>query len=389
MQCGFCQNRDLKEVYKPKGSRIALTILLCQNCGLVQSSWEKRKTPTVDLSTNEYPEIKKLSCDADYSEVRVGKGQMTSEAISILEKNLGDEEIKEVLDICSARGHFAMVALERFNLSSIDCVDPDKYMTITYANDPRINLIIGKYDSLKTDKKYDLIYSCHTLEHYREPAKKIDFMIERLRRGGYLLLDVPNLENVCDVSVVDDFFYDHHKYYFSRGILKNFLISRGLELVAENNSLYSIILLMRKSGTVGAFESDHSYAKTNERLIKAYSANLEANRKKIPEVVWKIEKIANGKRNAVLGCGRILDALIVYGGLNLDNFDILIDNFLINTTSVLYGRKVYRSSILDTEQADNIFLMTRSATSGLITELSKKYPKMNVVQVSSLFDFTE
>lgn len=386
MQCNFCHKNDLKEAYTPKGSWIAIVILVCQNCGLVQSKWEKRERRDMKIGPSGQPEIEKLSCDADYSEVRVGKGQMAPAAIEMLNDNVDHSEIREVLDMCSGRGHFVRQALECFNLKSIDCMDPDQYMTVSYADDPRINLTIGTYDAFKTDKIYDLIYSCHTLEHYRDPASNIKFIIDHLRPNGYMMLDVPNLETIHDESAVDDFFYDYHKYYFSRTILKNFLISLGMVLVAENESSGAIMLLMKKSGHTRAFQIDHAEVDRNEALIRKYRENLAANRDKLPDVVRKMNDMARGKRNAILGCGRMLDALIVYGGLDLNNFEILIDNYLIDATSRLYGRQLNRSSILDSEKVDNIFLATRSATSALAVQLAQQYPNLNVVQVSGLFE---
>jgi len=382
MNCSFCQSSNLEEIYKPIRSKIGLEVLLCKTCGLVQSKSKKRSKKIVGQGQKV---ITRLSCDADYSDVRVGKAQMVAEAQSLI-KQIDKSEINKVLDICSARGDFARFALSYFNIKSIDCLDPDKYMTLSYKDDPRINLTIGIYSDLKISKKYDLIYSCHTLEHYRNPAKKLAFMVDNITDEKYLLLDVPNIETISDNRNIDEFFYDHHRFYFNRELLTNFLLAQGMELISENESLYSIKLLMKKTGRIIKKKLSKDYTRFNKELIRKYYKNIQTNRNKLPEAVRMINKIIINKKNAIIGCGRIFDALITYGGLDINSFNFLIDNFLINASKKLYGKKLYTSDILKAEPVDNILLNVRSSTSNLAKELSKKFPNVNIISINDILD---
>ena len=347
-----------------------------------------RKKKSVLTSTKE-KRIMKLSCDADYSEVRVGKGQMAQAAIQMIGANLKikpSDKIVDVLDICSARGDFAMLALEHLKLQSIDCVDPDAYMTVSYAHDPRIRLTIGKYADLKTNRLYDLVYSCHSLEHYRDPAKKLAFLVEHIKPNRYLLLDVPNIETITDGHNVDEFFYDYHRYYFNREILINYVSHLGMELVSQNNSIYSIMLLVKKTGVQTTTVSTERYAEYNEKVISEYQNNLTYNRSKLPVIAEAMRHLAKGNRSALFGCGRVLDAMITYGGLDLDHFQFLVDNFLKRTTDSLYRKKLYDASVLDKAGVDTIFLLTRSSTGELKDALRKQYPHVTLVHWSDLCD---
>ncbi len=386
MKCNFCESTNLSHVYTPIKSKIALMVFICQQCGLVQTISDESLDHQVSTVSDESPRIFRLSCDADYSDIRVGKGQMVANALRSFEQHLKQESIREVLDLCSARGDFALSALDFFSLGSIDCIDPDLYMTVSYQHDPRINLQIGKYHELKTTKQYDLVYSCHTLEHYRDPSKYLRFAVNLIKPGKFLFLDVPNIDAIQDGRNIDEYFYDRHKYYFTRSILTQFLRSLGMELVGQNEGSYTIELLMKKTGFRREIDYDSQTVEQTHELISSYKTNIETNRSKLPAVASMIRDLGRSKVNVAFGCGRVLDAFLAYGKLDIEVFSLLIDNFLINATPELYGKPLYRTSILDTEHVDNIFLFTRSSTGALMADLTKQYPKTCVTHINALID---
>ena len=70
----------------------------------------------------------------------------------------------------------------------------------------------------------------------------------------------------------------------------------------------------------------------------------------------------------------------------MDNFDYLIDDFLISTTSNLYGKILYDSNILNSKDViiDNVLLLVKQPSQKLIEILTKNNPKINIIYFNKL-----
>ena len=120
-------------------------------------------------------------------------------------------------------------------------------MTVTYDNNPSINIWRGKYYNLNTEYNYDLIYSCHTLEHYSNPSKVLQYIKSRLNKDGLFYIDVPNNENINHNHNIDEFFYDKHLFYHNDDVLSSYIESLGFELIHKNTTPQNIGLLFKNS----------------------------------------------------------------------------------------------------------------------------------------------
>ena len=376
MKCNFCKGTELIDCYEPKKSKINLLIQVCKSCGLVQAKYDSDTYEAInDRPYNENAQINKISCDADYSEIRVGKQQMAQKPFNVLAKHTSTSEINNVLDMRSARGDFALAALSALDLSDIYCIEQDTYMSKDYKNDSRIKLHSGKYRNFNADRQFDLVYSCHTLEHYRDPDSNLGFIANQLRDGGYLYLDVPNFGSIADGDHFDDFFYDKHLFYFTLSHLKVWVESKGFE-VLECTEGASIEILARRvlSAKETIRGNDVNEFERALRLIKDYSLNLAKNRAKCETASTEISAWAKKyDKVAVYGCGRLLDTFIEYGGLSLDSFNWLIDNFLSKATSDLYGQKVLSESSIDGALPDAVLVMTRNMPDSFKSSLEQKF----------------
>lgn len=380
--CNFCKNRIHYSIYEPKKSKIGLKVFICKNCGLVQTTSKPDLTKPKNTSTCK---ISKLSCDADYSEIRVGKSQMTHHAFECFVDNNIKIGIESVLDMCSARGHFAIQALRYFNLQNIYCIEPDEYMTKTYKNNKKINLFVGKYYESNFKRNFDLIYSCHTLEHFKNPSKNLDFIWRNLNENGLFFLDVPNIELINNQLNIDEFFYDYHKYYFNRDILRNYLESIGFEIIYENSLISSICFLCKKVDKLKKLKINDKIVKKNEFLIKNYIENISQNRDLLPNLSREIEKfVSENKATAVVGCGRLLDAFYTYGGLNLDIFKMFIDNHLINATESVYDKILKKTSDLKNSSIDSVVFFTKSSTKNLKDEVKTYNHDIQILSIMEL-----
>lgn len=381
MECNFCLSNNIDLVYTPINSKIDLNIHVCKDCGLVFGSYDSKAYEESNI-TNPGNKFSHLSCDAGYSEIRVGKQQMVNYFFEAIKNIVLDKPISKVLDIKSARGHFALSALNYFNLESIDCIEEDNYMTVTYDNNSKINIWRDKYHKLNTDYNYDLIYSCHTLEHYTNPTKVLTFIKSRLNENGLFYIDVPNNENINHNHNIDEFFYDKHLFYHNEDTLSSFIESLGFELLYKHSTPQNIGLLFKNSDNKKEYPKYNLYD-YNVKLINNYKENITTNRSILIE---KQEQLNNnfpkGKCNVIFGSGRPLDAFVQYGKLNLDNFDYLIDDYLSQVTDTLYSKKLYNSSILNTLEPDNILLLVKHPSKELINFLTKNNPNVNIIYLS-------
>jgi hypothetical protein len=385
MNCNFCSSTSIDNVYTPIKSKVDLKINLCKNCGLVFGSFDNKlykKSNTTPPNTK----FSHLSCDADYSDVRVGKQQMVNYIFDALTTNPITTPINKILDMRSARGHFALKALEYFNLNSIDCIEEDDYMTVTYDNDPCINIFRDKYYNLNTNYNYDLIYSCHTLEHYSNPTKVLNFIKSRLSQDGLFYIDVPNINNIDHNFNIDEFFYDKHLFYYDCDVLSSYIESLGLELIFKQTTSQNIGLLFKNSTTKKSYPVTNRYEK-NLKLINDYSSNINNNRNKLIEIGDDLNKqFTNTKNNVIIGCGRPLDTFIHYGNLDLNNFEYLVDDYLTSITDSLYNKSLNTSTILNKILPDAVLLLVKHPSPKLLDLITKNNSKVKIVYLSKLLN---
>jgi len=381
MECNFCLSNDVDLIYTPINSKINLDINICKNCGLVFGSYDSEAYEASNITPLE-KKFSHLSCDAGYSEIRVGKQQMVKYFFEAIKNVTLDIPINKVLDMKSARGHFALSALDYFKLESIDCIEEDDYMTVTYDKNSKINIWRDKYHKLNTNYNYDLIYSCHTLEHYSNPTKVLTFIKNKLSKDGLFYIDVPNNENINHNHNIDEFFYDKHLYYYNEEILSSYIESLGFELLYKHSTPQNIGLLFKNSNDKKGYPKLNLY-NYNVNLINNYKKNITINRSILIEKQKQLNNnFPKEKCNIVFGSGRLLDAFIQYGKLNLDNFDYLIDDYLSQVTNTLYNKELHNSSILNNLHLDNILLLVKHPSKELINNLTKNNPDVNIIYLS-------
>lgn len=380
-ECTICGSAT-ELIYKPKKSTIGIQILICKTCGFVQSEKTHFSAEYQGL-----PVINSLSCDADYSPIRVGKQQMTVTDVRNIEDSrlLGIENFN-FLDMASARGHFARWARSTSH-NRVVCFEPDEYMADSYAKDSGIELHIGDYREINFLDKFDFIYSCHTLEHFKNPVDYLSFVHTHLEAMGYFYVNVPNLTGIVGVATLDDFFYDKHRIYFDLSTLQRLLENQGFVILSDWVDSACIRLLVQKIDTPKVLGRTSSYS-VNRKLISNYITDLEQSRLRLPPLVRELQtKLDCESTRIILGCGRMLDAIIYYGELDLSSFDFLVDNYLGLATDTLYGRDLYRlDNLPEIKGAIQFVVVSRTSNLEIKDLISRKFPTANVFFFGSLLN---
>ena len=376
MQCNLCLSSDIENIYTPINSLESLVINICSDCGLVFADKNFNK-----IKLNDETNFRNLSCDADYSSVRVGKAQMVPRAIKLFEDLIDDKNhIRRVLDMSSARGHFAYKAIEYFPSCIVDCIEPDKYMTTEYTYSDRIKIFNGKYKTFDSNRSYNLIYSCHSLEHYRNPFENLKWIEKKLDINGFFYVEVPNIEAINNSINIDEFFYDMHLYYFDNKNLYRMLNQANFEVLADNSDNGNLAFLCKKSKKKINLSDSSSYIE-NKNLIEAYKANIEKNRHLIRKNSDRLSDFLNNSQNKVMivGAGRILDFLVKFCFVNLPKNLTLVDNFLSEATDTLYGLRVHKlTNVKDFIGINAILILAKTSSVELKKDIKVNWPEAKI-----------
>jgi len=340
------------------------------------------KQPDIRL---EHAEFKSLSCDADYSQVRVGKAQMVPTAFNLFDSHsLIQSNIKKVLDMSSARGHFALNAKNYFKDATIDCLEPDIYMTKSYMDVDGISVFHKKYKDYLPSEKYDLIYSCHSLEHYRNPSLNLLWINQNLSDHGYLYIEVPNIHAIDNDNNIDEFFYDKHLFYFDANSLRRLLNKIGFEVIRDNTNLGSLSFLCAKKKQESKKIFQSSY-RSNFELISAYKKNIVENRQAIlncTPFIMKFLEISSGI-TIIVGCGRILDYLVRYCHFSIAEKTLLVDNYLTEATNELYGKKLYKLADLKSLAVNKVVILAKTSSNSIVSDIEKYWPNASIKTLSN------
>lgn len=376
--CNICDG-PCSHVYSPIGSRVGLELYICQSCGFFQttkSSGSLRETDVTFLG---------LSCDADYSSVRVGKRQMLDNTRPLLDKArelLGPEP--RILDMAAGRGDFLNFA-RSWEPSELVGFEPDEYMVKDSPVHQFAQLEYGDYRSMSREHQFDLIYSCHSLEHFSNPSSYFDYVTTILSPNGVFFVDVPNVHEAHKGLVLDEYFYDKHRVYFDSGSLDQLGAEFRLKPIFGRNEGSSLVRAFR-------FDQQRrpkvqSRYDINLALIGEYRRKMAKNRTKIHDVVQHINHIIETHAGPAIlfGAGRATDALVKYGGLELNIFSQVVDNYLGQASSTVLGREIKVFDQLESLKNPLFVVSTKSSTSTISDLIRSKYPNAKLLLLVDFF----
>ena len=353
MRCDFCSRTTLDEAYTVPSSKMGATVMLCTYCGLVQSRFEKTTNPRGRGS---------LSSGADFGNVRYGKGFRTLQHLRILDEHLDWSQIRSILDIGSNRGSFVEAVAARSD-AKICAVEPDALISPDYKNLPNVTLLTNKIERVDlTGQHFDLVYASHTFEHLDSLRSVLASVAAAVPVGAYLLAEVPNLAYLATPDLVEEWFIDAHTLHFSRMIFRHYLAAYGWKILYENNEEEKdvITVLAQFSGERAAdIVADSSTVADARTLLQAYGENQKRNVQKMRSIARAIESFAP-KRIALWGAGRICNAVVEKGKLDLAHIDTLIDSYLPKYVPQLYGKRILLPEEAKLGEFEVIVLLTRN-----------------------------
>lgn len=247
MQCNFCDSYDNSIIFE--WARFEHNnILRCDNCGLVFKEILETKKDIELFYKEKYRKIdtSPVQTAEEYYNDNVAK-KYINDRIRFIAENV-DLEDKNILEIGSASG--GLMEILRSMDAKVEGIEPnDEYRD--FSKKLGFNVYDRPIEYLNIEKKYDIIVSFHTIEHFINPKSAIKSIYLALKKDGIFLGEVPNQDDwrisIFDNIVVKRLHYDpSHYYYFSPISLKNYLETCGFDHIRfETDERYNSFLQLR------------------------------------------------------------------------------------------------------------------------------------------------
>lgn len=131
-----------------------------------------------------------------------------------------------LLEVGSGFGNFInQVGIHRSDIIKF-ALEPDEMNRSKSIHDTSIKFINGT-DFKSLIDTFDLVAAFHVLEHITNPHDFLKGLIDMIKEGGYLVIEVPNLKKGAGSQ---KYFHAAHLSYFTENTLESLLKSVGLSI---------------------------------------------------------------------------------------------------------------------------------------------------------------
>ncbi|MEI6311215.1 MAG: methyltransferase domain-containing protein [Bacteroidota bacterium] len=239
---------------------ITLDSLICSQCGLVRSKEILDDESTAKFYTYEYKSIFYHMSEPN-NEHFEGECERGEQFFNLLkEQNLLDK-IETVFESgCGMGGN--MYPLLKAQKKCSGCDFAKDY--IEFGRQKGFDLYEGELSDQHTlDDSQDLIILSHVMEHFNEPIKEMQKLIRKIKKGKYILIEVPGM-----------FADNPYKYYPIRHLQKahvyNFFYADFLKLFMERLGL-QVIYINERCTLIAQKPEDYKEKDINKDI---YTSNL-------------------------------------------------------------------------------------------------------------------
>ena len=376
--CDLCDNTALTQVYAAPDSARKLTVWACAHCGLMQSLPRADRAPRRSAT---------VSAGADWGNLRYGKGFRAEANLTALKPYLNKQKSLRVLDVGANRGAFSLEIKTSYPQAQIIGIEPDERVVDAWAKCPGFTWLNARLEDTRLENEgFDLIYSCHTLEHVRSARQALLMHHKALAPNGYLFLEVPNTAVINSSDIVEEFFIDKHLYHFSHRTLARLLSVTGFRAIAVADTRDPVnisVIAVKAEMPSGVLPADPQEVESAAALISNYNVQRMQNLRALTQVACLIDNMAP-RRVAIWGAGRLLNSLIENGGLKPQGLAAVVDKNLIRYASEAHGVKLTAPEELSTIRLDIVVVMSRSFASEIRAEAQVRAPGCEVIAYADL-----
>ncbi|HEX7727016.1 MAG TPA: class I SAM-dependent methyltransferase [Rhizomicrobium sp.] len=355
-----------------------MKIYLCNHCGLMQS------LPRIDRAPRR---IAAVSGGADWGNVRYGKAFRTDAAMKVLARHADFNSEISLLDVGSNRGSFVKAFLSAAPNAHILALEPDERVVDSCKGLERTDSICSRIEDAALESgRFDIVHSCHTIEHLAHPQEILADHWRVLKPGGLLVLDAPNIAILGESDIIEEWFIDKHLYHFSARTLIRMVRAAGFDIVEapDSKDRANLLIVARKSeGAVRARDGDPLEVAEAERLIALYGATRARNLAALTALAADIARMAP-RRVAMWGAGRLFDSLVTHGGFEPAMLSALIDKHLKQYVGERHGRALVEPQALTDAQPGVVIVMSRGFAQEIADEAKALAPDAEIIFYSDL-----
>jgi 2-polyprenyl-3-methyl-5-hydroxy-6-metoxy-1,4-benzoquinol methylase len=376
--CELCRRSTLAQIYQTEHSPRGLKIYLCHNCGLVQS------LPRIDHAPRKSAAV---SGGADWGNVRYGKAFRTKAAMDILRRHADFNGEVALLDVGSNRGSFVKTFLSEAPSANVLALEPDERVAYSCAGLDRTELLVSRIEDAALEaERFDIVHSCHTIEHLAHPQATLADHWRVLKPGGLLVIDAPNIAHLDEEDIIEEWFIDKHLYHFSARTLIRMLRAAGFDIVEapDGSDRANLLIVAAKSDrAVRACEDDPREVAEAERLIAAYGSTRARNLSALTALAANIARMAP-RKVAMWGAGRLFDTLVTHGGFEPAMLSALIDKHLKQHVGIRHGRALEEPETLAKSEPGVVIVMSRGFAKEIADEAKSLAPGAEIIFYSDL-----
>jgi len=353
--CDFCNTPTLEHAYTPIRSARGMEVFVCNRCGLVQSF------PTMPYQSRPPGS---MSADADRSSYRYTKDIISERYDECLTQFVDFSCIVNVLDVGSNRGAFIKYLETRHPGKRIVGIEPDSSLIANYNSMTNVSVQDCRFEHAQLLENYfDFAYCAHTLEH-ADSAREMLLGIRRaLKPDGLLFVAVPSL--IFYQDIIEEIFIDPHTYHFNFHLLRDFASQIGFTVeYAGKSSDPELMLLLRKQGLdISGWPftpSKPAHATVAKAEILRYAEDIHYNRGALKESARLLNEAGGRYKVVIWGGGRIFDALVRFGRLDMSKIYLVVDKYLHRYVTTLHGCRLASPDVLSQDAPDTLLIYIAS-----------------------------
>lgn len=379
--CDFCRRDCLDFAYEPEGGTRGLKVYVCNHCGLVQSC------PRIARTADRHSAA--VSGGADWGNVRYGKGFRTQAALDALRRHADLSAELKLLDVGSNRGSFARAFLAAAPHAALTAVEPDERYADLSADLPRTELVRARTEHTDfAPGRFDIVHSCHTIEHVGEAFAALKDHARVLKTGGLLVIDAPNTALLGGDDIVEEWFIDKHLFHFSARTLARMIEAAGFMIVEQNDPADAVNLLFvaRKLGEAETkIAGDAGEVARAKALMVRYAATRARNLAALKQAANELAAL-KPRKIALWGAGRLFDLLVREGGFDPATLSLLIDGPLKQHMDSRHGVVLSGPEALTDAAADLVVVMSRMFAGEIAAEIRRRAPRAEIILYAELLE---
>jgi len=251
---------------------IPCKIVLCKKCGLIRLKERLDDYSTTEFYRNEYRGIyvgEELASNKFFKDQYI-RGQTF---LNLIKSYINLNEVNTVFEVgCGAGG--VIYPFYEINKQVSGCDFGEKYLK--FGQNKGLFLYEGEINPNKTPmNSQDLIILSHVMEHFNHPIERINQIIEYVKTGKYLIIEVPGIFAILNIYFNPILYFQNaHVYNYYYYYLKVFFETLGLEVIYGNERC-TLLLRKPKNWTKKEIVSIENieftnYAKKVEYTLKKY-----------------------------------------------------------------------------------------------------------------------